>query len=437
MTVALLFSVFFLCLVLTVPVGISLGVATLVTLAVTGAMNPSYIAQRLTNAADSFPLMAIPFFMVAGNIMGRGGVSRRLLNIAHVMFGRYTGGLALVTVAACVFFGAISGSASATVAAVGCMMFPEMVSRGYKRPFAAALIASAGGIGPIIPPSVSMVIYCVATNNSISELFLGGVFPGILIGIGLMIYSYFHSKKAGYTGDPRQYSWAEIGVVLWEAKWAIAVPVIILGGIYGGIFTPTEAAAVVVVYGFFVGVFIYKDIKLQEVPGELLSAGVITGTILVIIAVCNVFGTILVVERVPNQVADFIISISENKYIVILLLNIFLLIVGTFMDCLPSIIILAPILMPVVNKVGIDPVHFGVIMCTNFAVGYITPPVGSNLFVSCGITGVPFADLCKAIPPFVITMTLTVFVLAFVPQITLFLPKLLMRGSGFWEALAF
>ncbi len=437
MTMAILFGAFLLCLILTVPIGISLGVASLAAIAHSTSINSTYFAQRLTAAADSFPLMAIPFFILAGNLMGRGGVSRRLLNLAHIFFGRYTGGLALVTVAACIFFGAISGAATATVAAVGCVMVPQMLARGYGKPFCSALIASAGGIGAIIPPSVSMVVFCVATNQSITELFLGGVFPGVIIGIGLMVYSYFYSKRKGGGGDPRRYSAAEVWEVFWDAKWAIVVPIIILGGIYGGVFTPTEAAAVAVVYGFVVGVFIYKDIKISEIPGELLSAGVITASVLVIIGTSNGFGSIMTLERIPSKVAAFIISISDNKIVILLLLNAFLLFVGTFMDSLAAIIILAPILTPVATRVGVDPIHFGLIMCTNFTVGYITPPVGANLFVACGITGISFADLCRVITPFVITMTVTVLILTFCPQFTLFLPRYFMRGMGFFEALTF
>lgn len=435
MTALVLFGVFIVCLILTVPIGISLGVSSLITIYYSGIIKTTYLAQKLTVAADSFPLMAVPFFILAGNLMGRGGVSQRLLNLAHIIFGRFTGGLALVTIAACVFFGAISGSASATVAAVGCLMVPEMMKRGYKRPFCSALIASAGGIGAIVPPSVSMVIYCVATNQSISELFLGGVIPGCIIGLGLMIYSYFHSKKEGYLGDTRRYSGAEIWAVIWDAKWAIIVPIIILGGIYGGVFTPTEAAAVAVAYGFIIGIFIYKDIKWKDIPGELLSAGVITATVLVIIGTSNGFGSILTLERIPTKVANFIMSISSNKIVVMLLINAFLFFVGTFMETLAAIIILAPILMPVAQQVGVDPIHFGLIMCTNFAVGYITPPLGANLFVACGITGIPFGPICRAIVPFVITMAVTVLFLTFIPQLTMFLPNIMMRDMGFWEAL--
>ncbi len=436
-TSVVLFGVFIICLILTVPIGIALGVSSLLAIYFSGIIKVSYLAQKLTVAADSFPLMAVPFFILAGNLMGKGGVSQRLLNLANIIFGRFTGGLSLVTIAACVFFGAISGSASATVAAIGCLMVPEMVRRGYNKPFCSALIASAGGIGAIIPPSVSMVIYCVATNQSISELFMAGIIPGCIIAFGLMVHSYLYAKKEGYLSDNKSYSRREIAAVVWEAKWAIVVPIIILGGIYGGIFTPTEAAAVAVVYGFVIGIFVYKDIRWKDLPGELLSSGVITATVLVIIGTSSGFGSILTLERIPTKVANFIMSISSNPIVIMLLVNLFLFFVGTFMETLAAIIILAPILMPVAQQVGIDPIHFGLIMCTNFAVGYITPPLGANLFVACGITGIPFGSLCKAIVPFIITMSVTVLLLTFVPQLTMFLPKMFMRGMGFWEALAF
>lgn len=437
MVALVLFGVFIICFVLTVPIGISLGVASISAIWYSDIINITYFAQKLTTAADSFPLMAVPFFILAGNLMGSGGVSRRLLDLATICFGRMSGGLALVTIAACMFFGAISGSAAATVAAIGTLMVPDMINKGYDKSFSSALIAASGGLGAIIPPSLSMVIYCVATEQSISELFLAGVIPGILLGLGFMVYSYFYAKKKGYSGAAHHYTLREKLDIVWEAKWAIVVPVIILGGIYGGIFTPTEAAAVAVAYGWFIGTFIYKELTFRDLPKYLLQAAVITATLLVIIGTSAGFGSILTLARIPNQIANLILSLSDNTVIILLMINALLLFVGTFMETLAAIIILAPMLLPLIHQLGIDPIHFGLIMCVNLAIGYITPPLGANLFVACGVTGTPFSKICRSVIPFTISMILTLGLLTYVPQLTMFLPKYFMRGMALSQALAF
>ncbi len=433
----ILFSMFLLCFLLTIPVGIALGVATLAAIASSDLMNFSTIIRSLYQGANSFPLMAVPFFVLAGTFMSSGGVSKRLLNLASVGFGRMTGGLALVTIAACLFFGAISGSAAATVAAIGVLMVPDMVKLGYGRPFSSALIASAGSLGAIIPPSLSMIIYGVATNASIPELFMGGIVPGLLLGIGMMVYAYFHSKKKGYVGSDRVYTRREKFEIFWDAKWAILVPVIILGGIYGGVFTPTEAAVIAVVYGWIIGVFVYKEISFRSLPRDLLESAAVTAVLLVIIGTSNAFGQVLTIEQVPTKIAGLITSISDNPLIILLMINILLLIVGTFMETLAAIIILAPMLLGLVRVLGLDPVHFGLIMCVNLAIGYITPPLGANLFVASSVTGTSFSDICRSIGPFILTMIVILMVLTYVPQLTMFLPMYFMRGMPFSEAISF
>ena len=291
----ILFGAFFLLIILNVPVGIAIGAASLITVAAEPSLGLSigYIAQNLVTSTDSFPIMAIPFFVLAGELMGGGGISKRLLNVFNEFFGRITGGLALVTVVVCMFFAAISGSGPATVAAVGGMVIPTMLEKGYDKRFVLGLIAAAGCIGVIIPPSIPMVIFCTSTGQSITELFMAGFLPGILMGLGLMTVAYFISKKRGYSGDGRPFSLKRTLSAIWDGKWALISPVIILGGIYGSIFTPTEAAAVSVVYSFIVGVFIYKELRLRDIFGVIRSAGLTTGTVLVVLGCAAAFTKIL------------------------------------------------------------------------------------------------------------------------------------------------
>lgn len=427
MTAVILFGGFILFSALTVPIGISLGLAVIATIFYSGIVDITFFAQGLTTAMDSFPLMAAVFFILAGDLMGRGGISKRLLKVADAFFGRYTGGLALVTVAACMFFAAISGTGSATVAAIGTMVIPEMMRKGYDRGFSSALIASSGSIGAMIPPSVTMVIYGVTTGVSITAIFLAGIFPGILVGLSLMIYSYIVSRKHGYTGNDKAYTNREKLQIINEAKWSLLVPIIILGGIYGGIFTPTEAAAVAVIYGYIIGMFVYKEFSIKELPEIILKSALITSTILVIIGTSSGFGRILSLERIPSMIAESIVAMSSSKVVVFLLVNALLLVVGTFMETLAAVIILAPILLPVVTAYGMSPVHFGIIMVINLAIGFVTPPLGANLFVACQVADISFEKISRAIVPLIAVMVVALLIITFVPQISMFLPNLIMR----------
>ena len=425
MTAIILFGGFLLFAALNVPIGISLGLAVMSTILATGTVDLTFMAQGLTTAMDSFPLMAAPFFILAGEIMSRGGISPRLMKVADLMFGRFTGGLALVTVVACMFFAAISGTGSATVAAIGCIMVPEMLKKGYDKGFASGLIASSGSIGAMIPPSVTMVIYCVTSGVSITALFLAGVIPGIVVGLSLMTYAYFFARKNGYTGNDYRYSFKEVLQVIRDGLPALLMPVIILGGIYGGIFTPTEAAAVAVVYGFVVGIFVYKELKIKDVPDIVLKAALMTSVILVIIGTSAGFGRILALERIPQMIANAIVNFSSSKVVIFLLINLLLLFVGTFMETLAAVIILTPILLPIVTSFGMSPVHFGVIMVVNLAIGFVTPPLGANLFVTTQIVDITFERIARAIVPFILTMIVALLILTFVPQISMALPHML------------
>ena len=304
-------------------------------------------------------------------------------------------------------------------------MMPSMIKEGYDKGFAAGLVATSGSIGVIIPPSIPMVIYCVAAEKvSISELFLAGFIPGIMIGIFLMVYAWFVSRKKGWKFDHAKPTTRETLRIMNDAKWALFVPVIILGGIYGGVFTPTEAAAVAVAYGFIVGVFVYKDLSIKDVPKVVMDAGLTTATILVIIGTATTFGRILTLERVPQSLVEVISNFSTNPYVIMLLINILLLIVGCFMETLAAIIILAPILLPVAMAVGIDPVHFGIIMVVNLAIGFITPPLGVNLFVTCGISKMSIEEVSRSVVPWFFVMLTALVLLVLFPQLSLFLPSL-------------
>ncbi|PYZ92191.1 C4-dicarboxylate ABC transporter permease [Salipaludibacillus keqinensis] len=420
MTAIVLFASFAIFLILSVPIGIALGLASLVTILYSGSLPLEFLAQGLVTSVDSFPLMAVPFFILAGEIMSKGGISDRLFNVANKIVGNRTGGFAIATIVTCMFFAAVSGSAPATVAAIGGIMIPAMVRMGYDKRFATATVAAAGSLGVIIPPSIPMVIYgVVGPGATIGDMFIAGIIPGIFVGLGLMVYAYFYSKKMGYKGSGEKFSVKALLIAIWDAKWALLVPVIILGGIYGGIFTPTEASVIAVVYGLLAGLVLYRELKIKDLPKVIGDAALTTATILIIVGTATAFGRLLTVEQIPNQVAEAMLSISENPIIIILLITLLLLIVGCFMDTLAAIIILTPILLPIAVNIGYDPVHFGIIMIVNLAIGFITPPLGVNLFVASGISGLSIESISRAIIPFFIAMLVTLLVIVFIPQISM------------------
>ena len=426
MVVALLFGSFALLLILRVPIGISLGMSSLITIFASGVVQPTYLAQGLVTGADSFSLMAVPFFVLAGELMATGGISRRLLNIADAFLGRKYGGLALVTVVACMFFAAISGSGPATVAAIGGLTIPSMLKQGYDKNFSSAMTAAAGSIGVIIPPSIPMVMYCVATGVSVGAMFMGGVIPGILIGVSLCVYSSLYSKKHKYiNAEAAPFSWGNVGRSLVDGIWALLVPVIILGGIYGGIFTPTEAAAVAVAYGLIVGLFVYRDLKAKDLYRIFGSAALTTATIMVILGTATTFGRILTLERIPTMIADFFESVAKGPIMLMILINILLLIVGCFMETNAAIIILAPIFLPIVESMGINPVHFGIVMVVNLAIGFVTPPLGVNLFVACNVANAKLEEICKGILPILGVMIVDLLLITYIEPLSTFLPALL------------
>ena len=426
MVCAVLFIVLIIALVVNVPVGIAIGVSSLAAVLADGRLSSTYIVQQLVTSADSFPLMAIPLFILAGELMSAGGVSKRILNVCNVFFGRITGGLAIVTVIVCMFFAAVSGSGPATVAAVGSMVVPTMLEKGYSKSFTLALIATAGSIGVVIPPSIPMVIYGVSTSTSISGMFMAGFLPGILIGIGLIICCYFYCKKQGWKGDDRRYTAKEKLAAIWDAKWALINPVIILGGIYAGIFTPTEAAAVAAVYAFICGTFIHRELNIKNIFDPIAASCSTTGTTMVIIGCATAFTKILTIQRIPDMITKGISGLTTNYVLILLLINLLLLIVGCFMDTTPAMMVLSPILLPIALSIGMNPIHFGVIMVVNLAIGFITPPLGINLFVAARVGREPLETDTSGIVRFMVVMLICLMLITFIPAISMLIPNAFM-----------
>lgn len=427
MVTAALFIGLIIFLILNVPVGIAIGCASLAAVLTLGTLTSTFIAATLVTASDSFPLMAIPLFILAGELMGSGGVSKRLLNVCNAFFGRITGGLAICTVVVCMFFAAVSGSGPATVAAVGSMVVPTMLEKGYSKRFTLALIACAGSIGVIIPPSIPMVVYGVATNTSISSLFMAGFGPGFLIGFSLIAFCYFYCKKMGWKGSSQNYTFKEKMMIVCDAKWALINPVIILGGIYAGVFTPTEAAGVAAVYAFICGVFIYKELDFKNLFSTIGTAFSTNGTTMIIIGCATAFAKILTMEQIPMQISQAILGISNNQIIILIVINVFLLFVGCIMDTTPAMMVLAPILLPIAVSFGMSPVHFGLIMVVNLAIGFCTPPLGINLFVAARVGNDPLDTVIKGIIPFIIVMIVDLFIITFVPSISMLIPDMLLK----------
>ena len=418
MDVAILFLIFFILLMLSVPIGYAIGIATLITLISFSSIPITMIAQNAVAGVDSFPLLAIPFFMLAGNLMSSGGIAKRLVDFFESIIGHITGGLGMVTVVVCMFFAAISGSAVATVSAVGAFMIPEMVKHGYSKSFSAALTAAAGTIGVIIPPSVPFVIYGVVSGTSITELFTAGFLPGILMGVALIIICYIVSKKNGYKGTDRKPSLKEIFISFKKAFWAILSPVIILGGIYSGKFTPTEAAVISVVYSFIVGVFIYKELTFKGAYVAFKDAIVVNGATTFMVGLSTAFAALLTMEQIPAKIASFILSISNNGFIVLLLINIFLLVVGMFIDNIPATIILTPILLPIAVSFGMSPITFGIMLTMNLAIGFCTPPYGIDLFVASAISKVGMDQISKQILKLIVGLIIVLLLVTYVKPIT-------------------
>ncbi|MBQ3645371.1 MAG: TRAP transporter large permease [Synergistaceae bacterium] len=419
--IATLFISFFALMFLGVPIAASLGVGAMLTIIY--FMNSSLVvtAQTMFNGVNSFPLMAIPFFILAGNLMGEGGISRRLVDFVQIFFGSLKGGLAMVAIVASMFFAAISGSCPATTAAIGGIMLFEMEKNGYSKDFSAACVSAAGTVGQVIPPSIPMVTYCVLANTSISTLFLCGVGPGILMGISMMIVARIYAKNNNVPLVKVDRSLGNVAKVFVKSIWALIMPVIILGGIYSGIFTATEAGAVACVYALIVGVFVYRDLKIKDIPMVVAKSAVGASVIMLIMATVSTFGYVLTMGQIPQKIASAMLSLTSNKYVLLLLLNIIVLIAGCFLNSSAAIALLTPILLPVMTAPGVEvsPYLVGIIFIVNMGIGMITPPVGNCLYVGCNIAGIKFETIVKAIVPFLIAEVIVLFLTTYIPTISL------------------
>ncbi|MBW2305433.1 MAG: TRAP transporter large permease [Deltaproteobacteria bacterium] len=447
MIIAILFLVFGVLLFFGVPITVSLGLSAVIAMAVSSWMGHmtagiTFLVQGMFTAFDSFPIMAVPMFMLAGEIMNQGGASRRLINLASVLVGRLPGGLAYIAIVSCMFFACISGSGPADVAAIGTVMIPQMVRYGYNRGYSAVCIGAGGTLGILIPPSIPAVIYGIVTATSIGKLFIAGLLPGIMTGLALMITSYFifGRKMRNSVPTPTDHADSAISITeqdqliapkmslfraLYEAKYAIVMPVLILGGIYTGVFTPTEAATVAVVYGLVATMFLDKELKPRQLIQVLLRASLVSGIVLILIGTALLFGKIMTLEHFQTTIANLILSLSPNKYVILTLILIFLIVLGMFMETLAAIILFGPMLLKIAVPLGIDPIHFGIIMILASEVGFMTPPIGEHLFIVASISGIPVESTIRYALPYVITLIVSMLIITFVPSVTMFLPNLL------------
>lgn len=418
MEILIMFGAMLLLIALGLPIGYAIATSTIITFIGFSTTPLRIVAQNAFTGIDSFVLLAIPFFILAGILMSAGGVARRLVDIADAFIGWITGGLGMASVMTATFFGAISGSGAATTSAVGSLMLPEMKRKKYGDEFSATLIASAGSIGVIIPPSIPFVVYGVTVGVSVGDLFLAGIPAGIGMCLVLMIACYIISKKKGYKGSDTRPSVRNIAVTMKEGIWALFAPVIILGGIYSGIFTPTESAVVAVVYSIIVGLFVYRELNFKSLKKAFYESAVLNGVIVFIIGFSGAMAKYLTLENVPQRVSEAILSLTHSPFLILLIINVFLLIVGMLIDNIPAIIILSPIFLPVVQSVGVSPLQFGVIIVLNLAIGYVTPPYGTTLFVASAISKISVDRLSKYAFIFTLILCIPLALVTYWPAFT-------------------
>ena len=428
MPVGLLFILFVAFLIIAIPVGITLGI----TAVLPSIFDPSftvgakYLIRAMFGGLDSFPLLAVPMFVLSGIIMAKGGISRKIFDVFAYFFGRFTAGMPCAVIVTCLFYGAISGSAPATVAAVGSMTIPILIGLGYDKTFSTSVVAVAGGLGVIIPPSIPFIMYGMASGASVSDLFLAGIIPGLVIAALLMSYAFWYCKSRGEDKERIKDEIGKLhekgfGKVFKESFWAILSPVIVLGCIYSGITSPTEAAVISVYYALIVSLFIYKEIKIKDLWGILVEAVKTFTPILFILAASTAFSRVLTLMQVPQTVSSFILDNFQSKVLILLVINVFLLIVGMVMDTTPAILILTPILLPIAEGIGMDPIQFGVIMVVNLAIGFVTPPIGVNLFVASALTDVPVMEIARKALPMIGLFLMALLLFTFVPAFSLVL----------------
>lgn len=420
--ITLLFIVFFIALILGIPVAFSLGLASLVYILLSD-IPLIIIPQKMYAGLDSFVLLSIPGFILAGNLMNASGITEKIVNFCNAILGHIRGGLGLANIGASMLFAGISGTAIADTASLGSIMIPAMKKEGYSSGFASAVTATSSTVGPIIPPSLPMIIAGTLTGLSVGKLFLAGAVPGLLIGLGLMLMAMFISKKKNHPKHPRA-SMRKMGTSFLQAFWAIMMGVIILFGIVGGFFTPTEASIVAVIYGLLIGFFVYKGLSWASLKKVMYDSAVTTASLMVLVGFANLFAWVLTSEQVPQQMADLILGISREKWLVLLMINVVLLIVGSFMETIAALLILFPVLLRVAMAVEVDPIHFAVIMVVNLVIGLTTPPVGVCLFVAAGIGKISMNQLVKSSWPFLIVCLVVLLLVTYIPEITLWLPGL-------------
>lgn len=428
MMTGVIFLIFFICLMIAIPISISLGIVSILPSILDSSFTVSakYIVRSMFGGLDSFPLLAVPMFIFSGILMARGGISKRLFNVFSYFLGKFTAGIPCAVIVTCLFYGAISGSAPATVAAVGSMTIPFLCELGYDKKFATAIVAVAGGLGVIIPPSIPFIMYGTTTGESVSDLFMAGIIPGVIIAALLMIYSIVYCKKYGedrekinkVTGELRKNGLFKL---LKESFFALLSPIIILGCIYSGVASPTEAAVISVFYALILSVFIYKSIEIKEIFDVCVETIRTFAPILFILATSVAFSRVLTLMQVPQIVSEWILTNFSNKIIILLVINLVLLAVGMVMDTTPAILILTPILLPIVTAIGVNTIQFGVIMIVNLAIGFITPPIGINLFVASSLTDVPVMDIAKKSIPMIICFLIALLLFTFIPSISLML----------------
>jgi len=409
-----------------VPISFSIGISTLITMLLSIQTLPSLttVAQRMATGIDSFALLAIPFFILAGQLMNSGGIARRLIDFAKILVGKLPGGLAFVNIMAAMLFGAISGSAVAAASAIGGFMTPVMRKEGYDRGFSAAVNITSATTGMIIPPSNILIVYSLASGGvSIAALFLAGYIPGILLGISLMVVAGIYAKKNKYKVT-LHFTIGDAIKKFFDAVPSLLLIIIVIGGIVAGYFTATEASAIAVLYAFILSVFIYREIKLKDLPAILLSSATTTAVVMLLVATSMAMSWVMAYENIPQNVAAALISLSDNKFVILIIINVVLLVVGTFMDMTPAVLIFTPIFLPVAIQLGINPIHFGIIMVMNLSIGLCTPPVGSVLFVGCSVAELPITKVIKPLIPMFIAMMITLLAVTYFPDLSMFIPKL-------------
>ncbi|PHO09828.1 C4-dicarboxylate ABC transporter permease [Malaciobacter canalis] len=424
MSVAVLFGIFFFLVILGTPIAICLGAATFVTLVLFTPISPIEISSMMFDKIEHYSLMAIPMFIFAGNLLSKGSAAQRIIEFAKSIVGHLPGGLPISAIFASIIFAAVSGSSPATVVAIGSIMFGAIMQAGYPKRYAVGTIATAGSLGILIPPSIVLIVYGVTAEVSIGKLFMAGVVPGVMLGIMMMVVTYIGARRLGFKREEPQPFRVRLSKMK-DAAWGLMTIVIVIGGIYGGIFTPTEAAAVACMWAFFVSVFIYRDIKISELYMTALESAKTTAMIMFIIANAMLFAHFLTIENIPQAITEALIEANVNKYMFLLMVNLLLILAGSFMEPSAIIMIMVPLLLPVAVALGIDPIHFGIVITINMELGMVSPPVGLNLFVTSGLTGMSIKDVIVAAFPWTLTILVGLIITTYIPQVALWLPNLM------------